>query len=231
MERHLDTEIAQLRESLLKMAGLVELAIDNAIRALKDRDAELAKEVVKQDQAVDRLELQVENQCLNILARHQPVAIDLRFILACVKINNDLERMGDHAKNIAKKALSLIKSPPLKPLIDIPYMAQIVQKMVKDSLDAFLENDIAKARAVCESDDTVDALHHQIIRELTTYMIENPKIISRALDLTVVAKNLERMADLTTNIGEEVIFIVEARTIKHNAAANSASGNRNTTEE
>lgn len=217
MERHLDLEIGSLRKNLLQMSGMVEYDIDKTIRALKERNADLAREVIEDDKTIDRLEIEIENQCFNILARHQPVAVDLRFIMASVKINNDLERMGDLAVNIAQKTLSLIKLKPLKPLIDIPYMAQIVQGMVKDSLDSFLENDIVKAKAVCENDDVVDALEEQIVRELTTYMIENPKNISQALDLTLVARHLERLADLTTNIGEEVIFIVQAKNIKHHS--------------
>jgi len=227
MERHLDLEIGSLRKNLLQMSGMVEYDIDKTIRALKDRNADLAREVIADDKAIDRLEIEIENQCFNILARHQPVAVDLRFIMASVKINNDLERMGDLAVNIAQKTLNLIKRKPLKPLIDIPYMAQIVQRMVKDSLDSFLENDIVKAKAVCENDDVVDALEEQITRELTTYMIENPKNISQALDLTLVARHLERLADLTTNIGEEVIFIVQAKNIKHRSEEPDAQRDTN----
>lgn len=215
MERHLDAELGNLRSTLTNMAAQVEMAIERSIRSLKERELQMAEEVITQDHAIDQLEIQVENQCFTILARQQPVAADLRFIMACIKINNDLERMGDQAVNIAQKARNLIQEPEIKPLIDIPYMAGIAMKMVKDSLDAFLEHDIQKARAVCESDDIVDGLERQIIRELTTYMIENPKTISRALDLIVVAKSLERIADLATNICEEVVFIVEAKTIKH----------------
>lgn len=215
MERHLDVEIANLKQSLVKMAGLVEFAIDKAIRSLKERNGELASEVIESDSSVNDLEIQNENRCLTLLARHQPVAADLRFILSAVKISNDLERMGDHAVNIAQKAQRLIKSSPLKPLIDIPYMASLVQQMVKDSLDAFVERDVEKARDVCARDDVIDGLEDQVNRELLTYMMETPRNISQALDLSMVAKNLERIADLSTNIGEEVIFIVSAKTIKH----------------
>jgi phosphate transport system protein len=215
MDRLLDVEISNLKQNLVKMAGLVELAIDKSIKALKERNAELAHQVIHDDANIDDLEIQVENQCITLLARHQPVAADLRFIMASVKINNDLERMGDHAVNIAEKSLQLIKTPPLKPLIDIPYMAGLAQKMVKESLDALLQKDGVKAKAVCENDDIVDGLEDQINRELITYMMEDPKSISQALALSMVAKNLERIADLSTNIGEEVIFMVEARTIKH----------------
>lgn len=215
MERHLDSEITNIKQNLLKMAGLVEYAIDKSISALKERNATLAKQVIDDDAAINALEIQVENACFTVLARQQPVAADLRFIMACIKINSDLERMGDHAVNIAQKAKKLLKSPPLKPLIDIPYMANIVQDMLKKSLDSFVNLDGAKAREVCESDDVVDGLEDQLQRELLTYMMEDHRNISRSLDLSMVAKNLERIADLSTNIGEEVIFIVEAKTIKH----------------
>ncbi len=215
MERHLHVEIDKIKQDLLKMAGMVEGSVDKAIRALKERDEELAQQVIDEDASINDLEIAIENHCITLLARYQPVAADLRFLLASIKINNDLERMGDHAVNIAERAKRIIKEVPFKPLIDIPYMAQLTQKMVKDSLDAFVERDVAKAKAVCESDDLVDGLEDQVNRELITYMMENPRIISQALDLSYVAKNLERIADLSTNIGEEVIFIVEARTIKH----------------
>lgn len=215
MERHLQLEINDLKQNLLKMAGLVEASIDKAIRSLTERNADLAQEIIEEDPVIDQLEIEVENQCLSILARQQPVAVDLRLILASVKMNNDLERMGDHAVNIAEKAQRLIKEPSLKPLIDIPRMATLAQGMVKDSLDAFVEGDVRKAVAVCESDDVVDGLEYQINRELLTYTMEDPRNTSRAMYLSMIAKNLERIADLSTNICEEVIFMVEARTIKH----------------
>ncbi len=215
MQRHLDIELTSIKENLLKMAGLVEQSIDKAIRATRDRDAEMAAEVIAEDKAINLHEVELENSIFALLARYQPVASDLRFIMACIKINNDLERMGDHAVNIAQKAQILAGMPRLKPLIDIPMMAGIVQEMVKNSLDSFVNLDGASARAVCEKDDDVDAMEDQITRELLTYMMEDHRTVSRALHLTMIAKNLERIADLSTNIGEEVIFIVEARSIKH----------------
>ncbi len=215
MERHFETEIRNLKQDLIKMAGLVEAAIDKAILALKERDDALAFEVIANDHQINQLEISVEQQCRTLLARHQPVAMDLRFIISCVKINNDLERMGDHAVNIAQKAQVLSKTPPVKPLIDIPYMAGLVQNMVKDSLDAFVQGDVAKAQGVCEQDDVIDGLEDQINRELLTYMMEDVKNISPCLSLALIAKNLERIADLSTNIGEEVIYMIEAKTIKH----------------
>ncbi|MFQ5708260.1 MAG: phosphate signaling complex protein PhoU [bacterium] len=215
MDRHLDVEIDRLKQKLLRMAGLVEQSIDKAVRALKERQDHFAVEAIEEDAAINALEIEIENVCLTILARYQPVAADLRFIMAAVKICNDLERMGDHAVNIAQQAQRLIKTPPLKPLIDIPYMANLAQKMVKDALDAFVVGDVQQARAICERDDVVDGLEDQINRELSTYILENPKNISQVMSLSMVAKNLERIADLATNFGEEVIFMVEAKTIKH----------------
>jgi phosphate transport system protein len=215
VERHLQVEITELKHTLVRMAGLVEDAIDRAIRSLKERDENLAQEVIDLDPEIDKLEIDVENRCVNILARQQPVAVDLRLLVASIKMNNDLERMGDHAVNIAQKAQILMQTTPLKPLIDIPRMAGIVQRMVRDSLDAFVKGDAAKAKSVCESDDVVDQLEDQINRELLTYTFQEPKNISKAMHLSMIAKNLERIADLSTNICEEVIFMVEARTIKH----------------
>jgi len=215
MERHLDVELTQVKQNLLKMAGLVELAIDKSIKALKERNSILAQEVITEDRQVNQIEIEIENACFTILARQQPVAADLRFMMSCIKINNDLERMADHVVNIAETAEELVTKPVIKPLIDIPYMATIVQGMLRDSLDSFIRLDAEKARQVCEKDDVVDGLESQIQRELITYMMEDHRKITQALGLTLVSKNLERIADLSTNIGEEVIFIVEARTIKH----------------
>lgn len=177
MARHLDVEIGHIKQNLLKMAGLAERAIDKSVRALKERNAELAQEVIEEDGAINLAEIELENACFSLLARYQPVAADLRLIMATIKINNDLERIGDHAVNIAQKALMLIKAPELKPLIDLPYMANIVQRMLKDALDSFVNRDVAKARAVCENDEVVDALDEQIRRELLTCMMEDHKNI------------------------------------------------------
>jgi phosphate transport system protein len=217
MERHFQQELKRLRESLLLMAGRVEDAIAKANKSLVDRNASLARDVIAEDTAIDELELSIDDQCIKLLALHQPMASDLRFITSAMKINSDLERIGDHAVNIAEKSTVLAGQPPLKPLIDIPRMAELAQGMVKDSIDAFVEHAPDKARAVCERDDLVDDLQDQVIRELLTYMLADPKAIQRGLDLILVAKNLERIADLATNIAEEVIFILQARTIKHRA--------------
>lgn len=223
MERHFDEELQNLREQLLRMASLVEEAIAKAIQSLVDRDGELAQEVIDHDEEIDALEMAIDDLCLRLFALRQPMASDLRFITGAIKINNDLERVGDHAVNIAQRALQLVQEPPLQPLVDIPRMAQLAQSMVKDSLDAFVDGDAAKARSVCPRDDEVDQLEDHLIRVLLTYMMSDPRTISRALDLIIIAKNLERIADLSTNIAEDVIFIVQAKSIKHHAEERSGA--------
>ncbi|MCD5397349.1 phosphate signaling complex protein PhoU, partial [candidate division NPL-UPA2 bacterium] len=175
----------------------------------------LAEKVIEQDPLIDILEIEVDEQCLKLLALRQPIAVDLRFIASAMKINSQLERIGDQAVNIAERALELVKEPLLKPLIDIPRMATLSQRMVKDSLDAFVNKDAALARSVCESDDEVDSLNDQIFRELLTYMMQDASTINRAVHLILIGRHLERIADHATNIAEDVIYFVKGRTIKH----------------
>lgn len=215
MERHFHEQLQNLKETLLKMASAVETSIARAIEALVERDNKLADKVIKMDDHINSLEIQIDDLCLKLLALQQPMAVDLRFITSAMKINNDLERIGDHVVNIAERAKILNEQELLKPLIDIPRMAQIAQSMIKDSLDSFINGDVKKARAVCARDDEVDQLDDQIFRELLTYMIGDTKIIPVALHLVLISKNLERLADLSTNIAEEVIFIYKAKIIKH----------------
>ncbi len=215
LKRYFDEELKHLNEKLLEMARLAEEAIIQAIRALVHQDAKLAEQVIQADETINFLEIEIDELCLKLLALQQPLAIDLRFTASALKINNDLERIGDQAVNIAERTLDLLKQPLLKPLIDIPRMATLAQKMVKDSLDAFVNRDTKLARDVCERDDEVDALNDQIFRELLTYMMQDPKTISRAVDLILVGRHLERIADLATNICEDVIYLVDGKTIKH----------------
>jgi phosphate transport system protein len=214
-KRHFDEELKHLNEKLLEMVRLVEEAISRAVRALVKRDAKLAEQVIQADEAINFLEIEIEELCLKLLALQQPLAIDLRFIASALKINNDLERIGDQTVNIAERTLDLLKQPLLKPLIDIPRMATLAQKMVKDSLDAFVNRDTKLARDVLKRDDYVDDLNDQIFRELLTYMMQDPKTISRAVDLILVGRHLERIADLATNICEDVIYLVDGKMIKH----------------
>lgn len=215
MERHFDQQLGALRKNLIQMASLVETAIANAVKSLIERDSKLAHGVIKSDEDIDSLELEIDKQCVDLLALRQPLAIDLRFITSSIKITNNLERMGDLAVNIAERVIPLSQEPQLKPLIDIPRMATITQTMVKDSIDAFVNRDTELARSVYERDSTVDALNDQIFRELLTYMMQDPRNITRAVHLVLISRHLERIADHSTNIAEEVVYIVKAKVVKH----------------
>jgi phosphate transport system protein len=218
MERHFDEELHRLKERLLLMGGLAEQAIGKAIKALVDRAPEIAETVIKDDVMVNRLEVEIEEACLQLLARYQPEAKDLRFIAMVFKIVNDLERVGDQAVNISERTLDLLKEPLLKPLIDIPKMAQLAQQMLKDGLDAFVNRDADLARAVCRRDDEVDHLNDQVYDELLVYMTKDPNTITRAVDLILIGRHLERVADHATNIAEDVYYLVRGATIKHRLA-------------
>ena len=215
-QRHFDRELLELKEKLLLMAAKVEQLIKQSIESLMKKDAVLAQSLFALDKEVDKLEIEIEEDAIALIARHQPAAGDLRFLIGAIKINNDLERISDHGVNIAQSAIRLAAQPELKPLIDIPRMAELSIGMLKDSLDSFVNNDPDKARAVCRSDDQVDDLKDQIFRELLTYMMEKQDSIGRAMDLILVSRNLERVADLSTNISEEEIYISEAKIVKHN---------------
>ena len=215
MERHLDKELRELKERLLQMASLAEESISKAVKALVTRDKKLSQKVIQSDEAIDLLDIEIDERCLRLLAIRQPLATDLRFIASAMKINSDLERIGDLSVNIAQSTLELLKEPLLKPLIDIPRMAELAQRMVKDSLDAFVNKNDKLARNVCVRDDEVDQLNYQIFRELLTYMLQDSKTINRALTLILIGRNLERIADHATNIAEDVIYIVKGKTIKH----------------
>jgi phosphate transport system protein len=218
MQRHFEFELQKLKDDLVRMATLAETAIGLSIKALVSRDAELAKQVIASDDAINALEIEIDELCLRTMALYQPEARDLRLLAMALKINNDLERMGDQAVNIAERTLELLKEPLLKPLIDIPRMAEVAQRMVKDSLDAFVEQDVERARGVCRKDDEVDRYDDQIFRELLTYMMEDPKTITRSVHLILVSRHLERIADHATNIAEDVIYLVEGKNIKHHVA-------------
>ncbi len=218
MERHIDAELNRLKSELVRMASLAETAIGLAVKALVSRDAELAQQVIASDNTINMLEIEIDELCLRMLALYQPEARDLRFIAMTLKINSDLERMGDQAVNIAERTRELLKEPLLKPLMDIPRMADVAQRMVKESLDAFVQQDVERARAVCRRDDEGDRLDDQIFRELLTYMMEDPKTITRSVNLILVSRHLERIADHATNVAEDVIYLVEGKTIKHHVA-------------
>ena len=228
MERHFELELEELNKQLLLMGGRAETIVLKSVEALRRLDRELANEVFADDKVIDRMELDIDERCLKLLALQQPLARDLRLITAALKICNDLERVGDHGVNIAGSVMRLADKPLLKPLIDIPRMAELASDMLHESLDAFVRRDAEKARRICIRDDAVDRLNDQIFRELVSYMVEDPKTITRAMELILVARNLERVADLATNVAEEVVFIAEARVIKHHAEEGESPAERKT---
>ena len=227
METHFQKELQELKEDLLKMAALVEEAISTAVQSLVKRDSDLANKTFEGENQINRMEIDIEDTCLKLLALMHPMAADLRFITSAMKIITDLERMGDQAVNITERAILLNQEPQLKPYIDIPKMAEIAQSMVKDVLDAFVNSDSKLARSVCERDDMVDGLNEQVFRELLTFMMSDPQTITRAVHLMIVCRCLERIADHATNIAEDVIFLVDARVIKHHADAKEEGEGRN----
>jgi len=215
IDRHYDGELQELRHLVLEMGGFVEKQVEDAMRALIERDAEFARLIIERDKTVNRMDVQIDDICLRLLALHQPTARDLRLITTALKITTDLERSGDMAENIAERAIELSREPQLKPLIDIPRMASIAQGMLRQALDAFVREDPDLALLVCHQDDAVDALTDQLLRELLTFMMEDPHTISRALRLIFISKYLERLADHATNIAEMVIFMVKGKSIRH----------------
>ncbi len=207
--------LTRLRKDLLEMASLVEAQIAESIQSLVDRDETLARKVLDREAQVNEREIQIEEEVVRFLALFHPEAEDLRTAIMMLKINNDLERVGDHAENIAYASLDLLQYPPVKPLIDIPRMARIAQGMLHDALDAFVERNAAKAEDVLSRDDEVDALRDQVVRELITYIAARPQVVEPALKLIQVAKDLERVGDLATNVAEDVVYMVEGRIVKH----------------
>lgn len=216
-DRHYEADLIHLRERVLAMGARVERMIGGTMRALVQRDEDLANEMMELDSEVDRDESEIDELCLSLLAKRQPVAGDLRFITLCMKIVTDLERMGDLAVNIAERTHELMREPLLKPLIDLPRMAELAQGMVHGALDALVAKDVKKAEEILESDDRVDKLNEQIFRELVTYIIEDSNAARRAISLLFVSKYLERIGDHATNIAEMVIFWSEGQDIRHGA--------------
>jgi phosphate transport system protein len=208
MERHFESELQAIKERLLAMGSLAESMIHTSVRALVERDEALVQKVLADEEEMDLLCIEIDDRCFTRLALQQPMASDLRFLVAGIKINSDLERIADQAVSIALRAHHLITQPELKPLIDIPRMAHLAEEMVRKGLDAFVRRDVDLARSVIESDDEVDSLRDQVFRELLTYMMADNATIPRALALILISRNLERIADHATNIAEDVIYIV-----------------------
>jgi len=215
LERHFDEELQDLRKNIMKMASLVDEAIVNSVKALKERDEESAARVIEKDEAIDMLEIEVDRQCLELIAKRQPIAVDLRFITSIMKINSDLERIGDLAIHIAHRTKSISKLKPLKPLIDIPKMAEKTRGMLKDAMNALVDKNAELARAICERDSEIDGLYVQNFREILTYMMEDRENIKAGIHLILCSKQIERMADHVTNIAEDIVYLVEGKTIKH----------------
>lgn len=215
MDRHLDQELDNIRQQLIHMGSLVEKMVGDSMKALLERDDVRAEAVIQRDAAIDALEKEIDEDCHTVLATQQPTASDMRFLVAVMKINNNLERVGDSAVNICQSVQKLNQEPQLKPYIDLPRLDDLVREMLDKSLEAFIGEDGDLALRVCLADDKVDAHYRQLFRKLVTFMIEDPKRVTRALHLLLIARNLERVADHATNIAEEVIYHVEGRDIRH----------------
>ena len=217
VRRHFHDELGDLKARLLAMSGEAEAALGLAIEALLDRDSAKAERVVAGDRLIDNMEVEIEERCINLLALQQPMARDLRTLTSALKIANDLERVGDHAVNIAESTQRLLETRPITPEPEIIEMARLARRMLSDALEAFIRGDATAGREVCRRDEKVDALHRSVFRILLTHMMEDPHTIGAGMDLFLVSRNLERVADLATNIGEDVVFLVEGKSIKHHA--------------
>ena len=215
MKKHYSEQLAGLREQVLRMGGLVEQMTRRVVQALVERDIGILPEVRSMETQVNQLHIEIDEACIELIALRQPAAVDLRFIAAAMKINTDMERIGDQAINITERAEVLLTVPPLKPLIDIPRMADIAQEMLKASLDAFVNGDDVLALETIRRDDEVDQLKDQVFRELLTYMMADPSTIPRAMELILVSRHLERIGDHATNICEDVIFMVKGKDVRH----------------
>ncbi|MEO7299382.1 MAG: phosphate signaling complex protein PhoU [Verrucomicrobiota bacterium] len=214
MQTHFDQELGELKNRLLTMASHAEAAVTNAVKALMDRDDELAQKVSEDDEILDQFEKEIDEMAIQLLSK-APLAIDLRLITVAMKVSQNLERVGDEAAKIARRARDLNQEPQLKPWVDIPNMAGIALGMLKGALDSFVQRDPDKARTIIPRDKEVDLLNKQLHRELASYMVENPSTITRCLNLMVISKRLERIADHATNVAEEVVYLCEARDIRH----------------
>jgi len=214
---HFQEELDQLKARLLEMGGLAEDRVRSAVKALVDRNQALVEEVLDGDGPINQLHMEIDSRCVRLLALHQPMAVDLRAILSAVKINTDLERVGDLAINISEAAIRYLLHPPVKELIDIPRMADIAQRMLRNALDAFVRRDTGLAHGVLNEDDTLDSLKTQVFRELLTYMLQDPHTIEPSLDLILISRHLERIGDHATNVAEDVIFMVSAKDVRHHA--------------
>jgi phosphate transport system protein len=217
VHRHFHDELSHVKVRLLTMSGEAEAALGLAVEALLGRDAEKARQVIAGDRIIDGMEVEIEEQCISLLALQQPMARDLRMLTSALRIASDLERVGDHAVNIAQSAERLLRARPIASEPELVEMARLAREMLSDALEAFIRGDPVAGRDVCLRDDKVDALHGSVFRILLTHMMEDPHMIGAGMELFLVSRNLERVADLATNIGEDVVFLVEGKSIKHHA--------------
>jgi phosphate transport system protein len=225
MERHhFEADLQALKQRLLAMGAIVEERVHQAVQALIERNQNKAEAVATGDYEVNDLHIEIDDRCLKLLALQQPMATDLRLITSAIKINSDLERIGDQAVNVAQNVIKLLPHPPLRPVTDIPRMADSAERMTRDALDSFVRRDVALARSVLERDDEVDGLKDQVFRVLLTHMMADPGTIERALPLILISRNIERIADHATNIAEDVIFLVEAKDVRHRHASEEKVG-------
>ncbi len=216
MERHFDEELKDLRKDILKMSDLARESIAKSVEALKNRDKAQAQNVIDADSKIDEMELVIDEKCIDLLARYQPMAKDLRFVTTGIKINADIERIADLAVDIAQRVLELADKPLLKPLIDIPKLSEVAQNMVREAIDSFIKKDVALANKVVASDTEADNLRNSICTELTNdYMSHDISTVTRAVPLLLIARHLERICDHATNIAEDIIYMVEGKTVKH----------------
>jgi len=226
--RHLAEELDELKTRLLTMGGLAEERLRTAVRGLVERNHELLVDVIGGDSRIDALQMEIDRRCFTLIALYQPVAIDLRTVVSALKINADLERVGDFAVNIAEVAQRYLLHPPVKPLIDLPRMGELALRMLREALDAFVTRDVNLAQSVLRQDDWLDAFKEQIFREVLTYMLGDSRTIEPGIDLILMSRHLERVGDHATNIAEDVIFIVEARDVRHGSAGPIAAAARAT---
>jgi len=217
MERHFERDLDELKQRLLWMGSLAERAVHQSVHAVLDAEEDLAETVLSEENAINEMQIEIDDRVQRLLALQAPMAADLRFLLAVTRINSDLERIGDQAVNIAQSALRILRHPQVKPYVDLPRMSELVEGMVRDSLNAVVRKDQDLARSVMQRDDQVDRIRDQIFRELLTYMMEDSSVVFSAFELVLVAKNLERIGDHATNVAEDVIYFVAGRDIRHPA--------------
>jgi phosphate transport system protein len=217
--RHFEEELEQLKGKLLEMSALVEAAVQRSVAAVAQKDRSAADQVFRDEARINQLEMEIDEFAINLLATQQPLAADLRLVVAALKINTDLERMGDLSVSIAERAVSLLSEPMIKPMVDIRHMSSLVESMVRKSMDAFVANDADMARSVLASDDAVDSLRTASYHELVSFMEKDPQNIPQALDLIGITRSLERIADHSTNIAEDVLFLVKGIDVRHHAEA------------